>query len=536
MTYPYELNNPAQANWPPVVNENLEAMAHQAVYAKRYQAVTGLTWAYHGGRWSGFAVADGTFTLTNAADNYIVAKRSDGVTSASTATTNWNNTTDYARVYKVPCAGGAITEASIEDHRAGLYGVHGIAVAPSAVGDVVGPGSATDNDLARFDGVTGKLLKAGFSYDNDATLAAASATKVATQQATKAYVDAKVAGLSWKQAVRAATTAAVTLASDLENGDTIDGVVLATGDRILVKNQASATENGIYVVAASGAPTRATDADSGAELVNASVYVSEGTTLADTQWTCSTNATITIGATNIAFAQLTSAGNAVATDAIWDAAGDLAVGSGANTAAKLSRGTALQVLRVNAGETALEWATPSGGSTQGRHAVYIAAGSITPSVSGGCAVLSRIASAADQPDIVSLNFDPTTQEYAQFSLVMPKSWDEGTVTFAPVWSHAATTTNFGVVWDLQGYAASNDDAIATAFGTAQNSADTGGTTNDIYMGPESSAITIAGTPASEDTVFFRLSRVTGNGSDTMAIDARLHGIVLYITTNADTDA
>jgi hypothetical protein len=226
----------------------------------------------------------------------------------------------------------------------------------------------------------------------------------------------------------------------------------------------------------------------------------------------------------------------VATDAIWDAAGDLAVGSGANTAAKLSIGTALQVLRVNAGATALEWATPSGGSTQGRHAVYIAAGSITPSVSGGCAVLSRIASAADQPDIVSLNFDPTTQEYAQFSLVMPKSWDEGTVTFAPVWSHAATTTNFGVVWDLQGYAASNDDAIATAFGTAQTSTDTGGTTNDIYMGPESAAITIAGTPASEDTVFFRLSRVTGNGSDTMAIDARLHGIVLYITTNADTDA
>jgi hypothetical protein len=176
------------------------------------------------------------------------------------------------------------------------------------------------------------------------------------------------------------------------------------------------------------------------------------------------------------------------------------------------------------------------GSSQGRHAVYIAAGSMRPSVAGGCAVLAAIASAANQPDIVSLDFDTTTQEYAQFSITMPKSWDEGTVTFAPLWSHAATTTNFGVVFDLQGYAASNDDAIATAFGTAQTSTDTGGTTNDIYMGPESSAITIAGTPAAEDTVFFRLSRVTGNGSDTMAIDARLHGIVLYITTNADTDA
>lgn len=172
----------------------------------------------------------------------------------------------------------------------------------------------------------------------------------------------------------------------------------------------------------------------------------------------------------------------------------------------------------------------------GRHAVWVPAAAMTPSATGGCAALATAASAANQPDIQSLDFDATTQEYAQFSIRMPKSWDEGTVTFAPVWSHAATTTNFGVVWDLQGVAVSDDDAIAVAFGTAQTSTDTGGTTNDIYVGPESSAITIAGTPAAEDVVFFRISRVTGNGSDTMAIDARLHGITLYITTNAGNDA
>jgi hypothetical protein len=119
---------------------------------------------------------------------------------------------------------------------------------------------------------------------------------------------------------------------------------------------------------------------------------------------------------------------------------------------------------------------------------------------------------------------------------MPKSWNEGTVTFQPLWSHPSTTTNFGVVWDLQAVAVSNDDGIAAAFGTAQTSTDTGGTTDDLYIGPESSAITIAGTPATGDVVFFRLSRVTGNGADTMAVDARLHGIVLYITTDAATDA
>lgn len=176
------------------------------------------------------------------------------------------------------------------------------------------------------------------------------------------------------------------------------------------------------------------------------------------------------------------------------------------------------------------------GSSAGRHAIYIAAGSITPSATGGCAALATIASAANQPDIQTLDFDATTQEYAQFSIRMPKSWNEGTVTFVPVWSHAATTTNFGVVWDLQAVAVSNDDAIAVAFGTAQTSTDTGGTTDDIYIGPESSAITVSGTPAAEDVAFFRVSRVTGDGSDTMAIDARLHGITLYITTDASNDA
>lgn len=168
----------------------------------------------------------------------------------------------------------------------------------------------------------------GATLDTDGTLAANSDTRIATQKATKTYVDGKVAGLSWKIAVRAATTANGTLATAFENGDTIDGVVLATGDRILIKNQAAAAENGIYTVNASGAPTRATDADSSAELVNASVYVSEGTTLADTQWTCSTNAPITVNTTALVFAQLTSAGGALqATNNLSDVADPATAGA-----------------------------------------------------------------------------------------------------------------------------------------------------------------------------------------------------------------
>lgn len=179
---------------------------------------------------------------------------------------------------------------------------------------------------------------------------------------------------------------------------------------------------------------------------------------------------------------------------------------------------------------------PSGFSTIGKHAIYISAAGITPSATGGCGDLTKIASASNQPDIITLNFDPSTQEYAQFSIVMPKKWNEGTITFKPHWSHAATTTNFGVVWDLQAVAVGNDDTIATAFGTAQISTDIGGTTNDLYTGPESSAITVAGTPGPEEMVFFRVSRVVADTNDTLAIDARLHGITIYVTTDVETDA
>lgn len=121
--------------------------------------------------------------------------------------------------------------------------------------------------------------------------------------ATKNYVDNAVQGLAWKTPVKAATTTNGTLATAFADGQVVDGVTLATGDRILIKNQTTGSENGIYVVTA-GAPTRATDADTGAELLNATVYVSEGTTNADTVWTCTTNAPITVGTTSLTFVEV----------------------------------------------------------------------------------------------------------------------------------------------------------------------------------------------------------------------------------------
>ena len=171
----------------------------------------------------------------------------------------------------------------------------------------------------------------------------------------------------------------------------------------------------------------------------------------------------------------------------------------------------------------------------GKQGLWIPASAMKTRTTNGAAA-GTTEMATNKNMFVTLDFDTTTQEFAQFAIRMPKQWNESTVTFAPVWSHASTTTNFGVVFGLAGVAISNDDAGDVAFGTAQTSTDTGGTTNDIYEGPESSAITIAGSPAAGDFVMFQIARNPSDGSDTMAIDARLHGIVLFITTDAGNDA
>ena len=131
--------------------------------------------------------------------------------------------------------------------------------------------------------------------------------------ANKRYVDAAVVGIDWKPSVRLATTAPITLATGLENGDTLDGVTLATGNRVLVKNQTDATENGIYVVAESGAPARSSDADTAAEITASfAVFVEEGTVNTDSGWTLTNNGTVTIGTTELAFTQFTGLGQITA--------------------------------------------------------------------------------------------------------------------------------------------------------------------------------------------------------------------------------
>jgi hypothetical protein len=130
----------------------------------------------------------------------------------------------------------------------------------------------------------------------------------ATDAATKQYVDAATAGLNVHASVKAATTTNITLASAVENGDTLDGVTLATGDRILVKDQTTKADNGVYIVAATGAPTRATDYDAVGEVdAGDFIFVEGGTVNGKTGWV-QTNTIATLGTDAVEFTQFAGAG------------------------------------------------------------------------------------------------------------------------------------------------------------------------------------------------------------------------------------
>ena len=138
--------------------------------------------------------------------------------------------------------------------------------------------------------------------------------------ATKGYVDSARQGLDVKQSVRVATTAPINLASDLNAGDVIDGVTLVGGDRVLVKNQLTASENGIYQASFYGSAQRAGDADGTTDTGELNpgtfTFVEEGTANADKGFVVSTNGTITVGSSSIEWTQFSGAGSFTSGDGL----------------------------------------------------------------------------------------------------------------------------------------------------------------------------------------------------------------------------
>lgn len=163
--------------------------------------------------------------------------------------------------------------------------------------------STVDNEI-KFEGTNG----------GTAALLQNVATPITdSDAATKQYVDLFVQGLHWKPAVRVATTAAGTLGTSFANGQTVDGVALVTGNRILIKDQADGVENGIYTVNAAGAPTRATDMANASDASSVAVFVETGTTNSDSGFVCTNDSgSAVVGTDALVFSLFSTAGSTIA--------------------------------------------------------------------------------------------------------------------------------------------------------------------------------------------------------------------------------
>lgn len=171
-------------------------------------------------------------------------------------------------------------------------------------------------------------------------------------------------------------------------------------------------------------------------------------------------------------------------------------------------------------------------ATVGVQDLFVSATAMWPRTTNPCADLAKTEMTTSLFNIQSLDFDQTTQEFAQFQIVLPRKWNNGTVTAVFYWTAAAGSGT--VQWGLSGGAYSNDDALTVSLGTPQTADDTLIATNDLHISPETSAITLAGTPADADFLAFQISR--NPASDTLNADAKLLGVSIRVTTDAAIDA
>jgi hypothetical protein len=153
--------------------------------------------------------------------------------------------------------------------------------------------------------------------------------------------------------------------------------------------------------------------------------------------------------------------------------------------------------------------------------IWIPASAFIPRTTTGCGVDSRETS-TNRQNFDELLFDAGTDEFAQALTILPNNYNNSTVTARFYWTAASGSGD--VVWGVQGRAFANDDALDTAFGTAQTVTDTLIAANDMHITSATSAVTIGGTPAANTPIQFQIYRDADAGGDTLAVDARLLGV------------
>lgn len=360
-----------------------------------------------------------------------------------------------------------------------------------------------------------------------------------SQAAVKAYADAAIQGLSVKASVEAASAAALA-AVVYNNGSSgvgatltgvsfgalsVDGYTPIVGDRVLIKDQVSGFQNGIYAVTAVGSVaalfvlTRAADSNTSAELIGAFVFVEEGSTNANAGFVNTNTSAITIGTTAITFTQFSGAGEITAGTGLSKTGNTIKV-----NASTVDTG----ILPATQGGTGTTATTGSGNAMRTRTGVVreiflMAAGQI-PRTTTGSGVNSR-ESSTNHENYDVLTFVNASQTFAQILYGMPDEWDGGTVKFK--FTFTAPSGSGNVVLTASGYAWPSGATIDSAQGTAQSVTTAAAST--IVRTAATPAVTIGGSPAGGTLVNFEFSRNGASGSDTLGASVDLLEVRMQYT-------
>ena len=475
-------------------------------------------------------------TLTTTNVDGILGANTPAAATTTNLTVNGNTTLGDATGDSITINGNGVTLAnapSVTGTWANLGGVTTVDINGGTIdGAVIGGASA-----AAISGTTG-------SFSSTVTGAAPTSAGHLT---TKTYVDGLLAGMAKRSTVRAATTGNITIATALNNGDTIDGVTLATNNLVLVKSQSTASQNGIYIVQAS--PARDTLFDTYDEHPGAIIHVQEGSANADKLYQCTSNTGGSLDSTDIVWANIVPGSGGTVTQIVAGTglSGGTITGSGTVALDINSLSTETSIHQTNdfipfydANDSAANKATiatiiGSAAVIQGTHTIWVPAGAMRPTVSAGCAAITDVETTADRPDMQVLDFDGGSEEHAQFQVAFPKSWNAGTVTYRVFWTSTATDTD-AVIWTLEGVSVANDATIDVAYGTGVAVTDNNiSAAEDCLVSATSSAVTIA-SAADDALTFFRIWRDADAGGDTMAEDARLIGVQIFYTVDAKDDS
>ena len=236
----------------------------------------------------------------------------------------------------------------------------------------------------------------------------------------------------------------------------------------------------------------------------------------------------------------TAAGD-IAAIGYTDVLGLILTGQGSTNDVTINNDADAEVMGVATGATVANFASiPTVADVAikvaGKESIWVPAGAMYPSTTNPCSDLTQVETTALRPDLKVLDFAAAADDFAQFSIAFPKSWDHSVdITYQVFWTPSSTNTD-NCIWSLQGVSVIDNGTIDVAFGTAVAVTDAGiGAIEDQQVSAESGGLTIASRAADAQT-YFQIFRDANAGGDTFSGVARLLGVKIFFTTNAANDA